>query len=236
MSVRQFMPGETVVRRDVHRGRVWTAQALRAVADDGETLVAACRPGAAALGPTDWLAFQHSGDPADRERAVASLADGAWQLGPWRWRDTVLLIWRQPALYFSVNAFYRPDDDHGLLRWYVNFERPARRTALGFDTFDLLVDLVVTPDLSAHAWKDEDEYAQGRRLGVVDDADHHGVQAAREQVLAMIADRSGPFAAAPDWSAWRSAPDWPATELPPDAALGTAAGAAGGAGAGADGA
>ncbi|MFI1815180.1 hypothetical protein ACH414_33065 [Streptomyces sp. NPDC020422] len=47
-----FETGETVVRRDVHRGgQVWSEQALRVLEDTGEALVAACAPGAEARWP-----------------------------------------------------------------------------------------------------------------------------------------------------------------------------------------
>ncbi|MEU5045988.1 DUF402 domain-containing protein [Streptomyces griseorubiginosus] len=62
------------------------------------------------------------------------------------------------------------------------------------DTFDLTVDLVVDPDLTRWQWKDEDEYAHVRRLGIVTDAEHRAVAAARDQALAMIEERCGPFA------------------------------------------
>jgi hypothetical protein len=54
-----------------------------------------------------------------------------------------------------MNAFYDVSDSHQLAHWYVNFQRPMRRTAIGFDTFDLLLDLVIAPDLSRWDWKDE---------------------------------------------------------------------------------
>ncbi|MFF4229675.1 hypothetical protein [Streptomyces sp. NPDC001820] len=51
-GVRYFDVGETVVRRDVHRGgRVWSELALRVIADSTEALVSACLPGAEALWP-----------------------------------------------------------------------------------------------------------------------------------------------------------------------------------------
>ncbi|WP_433256637.1 DUF402 domain-containing protein [Streptosporangium sp. CA-135522] len=102
-----------------------------------------------------------------------------------------------------------------LSRWYVNFQRPYRRTPRGIDTFDLLLDLVVTPDLSSYTWKDEDEYLHGRRLGVVTDAEHRRVQQARDEALAMVEERRGPFAA--PWPDWRTDPSWPAPVLPDDA-------------------
>jgi hypothetical protein len=59
-------------------------------------------------------------------------------------------------------------------------------------------------------WKDEDEYAQGRRLGVVSPRDHRAVGAAREEAVAMIGSRGGPFAAEGGWRNRRPAPDTPA--------------------------
>lgn len=38
--------------------------------------------------------------------------------------------------------------------WYINFQRPYVRTAMGVETFDLLVDIVVRPDLT-WTWKGE---------------------------------------------------------------------------------
>jgi hypothetical protein len=213
----RFASGTTVVRRDVFRGRVWSAQALRVVRDTGEALVAACRPGAEAVAPTTWIASRLTGDEPLRKRALPELACGEWQLGPYAWQSTVLLLWNPPAAHFSVNAFYNPADEHRIDRWYVNFQRPLRRTPIGFDTFDLLLDLAVTPDLSRWQWKDTDEYAQGRRLGVVSDTDHRAVEEARAQVLAMIEEAAGPFAADAPWRDWRSDPAWPTPVLPADA-------------------
>ena len=83
----------------------------------------------------------------------------------------------------------------------------------GIDTLDLLVDLVVTPDLSARRWKDEDEYAQGRRLGLITDALHLRVEAARQHVVSLVESRQGPFAEG--WSSWQPDPTWPLPALPP---------------------
>jgi hypothetical protein len=51
--VTSFTAGQTVVRRDVHRGgRVWSEHALRVVEDTGEALLAACAPGAGTRRPS----------------------------------------------------------------------------------------------------------------------------------------------------------------------------------------
>jgi predicted RNA-binding protein associated with RNAse of E/G family len=73
--------------------------------------------------------------------------------------------------------------EHRLLPWYVNFQRPLRRTSIGFDTFDFFLDLLVEPDVSAWSWKDQHEYEHARRLGVVTEDDHRAVDHVRDQLL-----------------------------------------------------
>ncbi|MFE9069213.1 hypothetical protein [Streptomyces violaceusniger] len=96
----------------------------------------------------------------------------------------------------------------------MNFEHPITRTNGGFDTFDLAVDLFIAPDLTRRRWKDEDEYAHARRLGIVTHAQHRAVDAVRAQVLVMLEERQGPFATAVAWTAWRWNLAWPPPRLP----------------------
>jgi predicted RNA-binding protein associated with RNAse of E/G family len=110
--------------------------------------------------------------------------------------------------YFGVDLFFGGSE---FVRWYVNFERPYVRTRIGIDTFDLLLDLLVEPDLS-YRWKDEDEYAHGRRLGLVTQAEHRSVQRARERVVELIERRAEPFDER--WQSWRPDPGWPQPRLP----------------------
>jgi protein associated with RNAse G/E len=208
-----FAEGMTVVRRDTLGDRVWTAAPFRVIEDSGDGLVLACWPGIESLAPTTWIESRRTGDDAVRKQAIPNLAARRWELGRWVWRDRSMLIRLAAGEYFSVSHFFGADGRAG--GWYVNFERPYRRTRIGIDTFDLLLDLVVQPDLSAHAWKDEDEYAQARRLGLIDDALHRRVEEARQRVVGLIERREGPFAR--DITAWSPSPDWPTPRLPADA-------------------
>ncbi|MGW1491251.1 hypothetical protein [Streptomyces sp. NPDC002402] len=76
------------------------------------------------------------------------------------------------------------------------------------------MDLVIDPDLARWQWKDEDEYAHVRRLGIVTDAEHQAVELARAQVLAMLKERGGSFGHAAAWAAWRWNASWPSPRLP----------------------
>ncbi|MEF9880859.1 DUF402 domain-containing protein [Streptomyces sp. P9-A4] len=201
----------------MHRqGKVWREHALRVISDTGEALVTACAPGTQVRWADLYAKARHAGDdPVVRQTAIDALAMGRWDLADAVWQDTVLLLWTPPSAWFSINAFYLPDGIGGqrLRNWYVNFERPTTRTAAGYDTFDLAVDLVITPDLTDWRWKDEDEYAHLRHLGVITATEHRAVESARAQALTMLTDRTGPFATAEAWATWRWSPDWALPEL-----------------------
>ncbi len=208
-----FQMGSTVVRRDTLDGLIWTAAPHRVLADSGDELVLACWPGIEMLAPTTWTEWLRTGDASVRQRAIPNLAARRWELERWTWRDTSVRSRFGAGDYWSVHQFRGPDRDAA--HWYVNFELPARRTSIGIDSFDLLVDLVVDPDSLAYRWKDEDEYEHGRRLGLISDAVHARVDEARQAVLALVLARRGPFAQG--WPDWRPDPGWPVPVLPPQA-------------------
>jgi predicted RNA-binding protein associated with RNAse of E/G family len=187
-----FAAGTTAVRRDVLHGRVWTAMPHRVVRDTGRELVLAYWPGIESAAPTTWIDWLGSGDEATRKQSIGNLVSGRWELGRWVWRDTTVLSWFGADEDFSVHRFW--DRAGQPLRWYVNFERPVQRTRIGIDTFDLVLDLVIAPDRSRWEWKDEDEYAQGRRLGLIGEAEHRRIERARERAVALVQAGRGPFA------------------------------------------
>ncbi len=210
----QFAAGTTTVRRDVINGRVWSAQPYRTLSDDGSAIELAYWPGIESLAPTTWSTALRTGDDATRKQGLQHLASGTWELTTWSWRNTALRSHFTAGEYFSIHFFQDPDSG-APLHLYVNFEKPYTRTPLGIDTFDLFVDLVVKPDLSAHHWKDVDEYAQARRLGLIDDRLHAKVDVARERALGLLEERAAPFAG--DWPSWSPDPSWPRPQLPADA-------------------
>lgn len=203
-------PGSTAVRRDVFDGRLWTAAPFRVLSADESTATVALWPGVVTLAATEFIESVRTGDDAIRSQALAAIASGAYQLGEWAWRWNGVVTELVPGRWFTVGRMYGPD---GAFRfWYVNFERPPTWRGDGWDTFDLLVDLVVKPD-GSRRWKDEDEYAQGRRLGLITDAEHAAVRAAREEAVALVETRSGLFSDDAT-AAWLPDPAWPLPVLP----------------------
>lgn len=209
----RFEAGATIVRRDTAHGRVWAAAPVRVISDTPEALLVAHWPGVQMMSPASYIESSQSGLADGRLRLIRQLAASTWDLGDWIWQRTTVLTRVDPGEHFSVHRFFEEDYRPGV--WYVNFELPARRTAIGYDTCDLCLDLVVAPDLSSYEWKDEDEYEFGRETGFITDAVHDRIEVARDHVLTLLAERRGPFAT--DWSTWRRDPAWPLPVLPPDA-------------------
>ena len=111
--------------------------------------------------------------------------------------------------WFSVSRMFSADG--ALLCWYVNFQRPPAWRPDGWDTCDLALDLVIDPD-GTRRWKDEDEYSQHRRLGIITDAEHAAVQAARGEAVALAEARGGMFTESAS-QRWRPDPAWATPSL-----------------------
>ena len=172
------------VWREIHLGRVWRAHACRIVIDSPD-LIALWFP----VGTT-------SQRPNDDQGNVLRIPRPEWTLVPDLWRRSGVSLTR-PGRAHSIWLFSDVDS------WYVNFERPLRRTAIGFDTFDEKLDLIVEPD-GSYRWKDEDELEQAAAVGLLD-AD--AVRAAAALVL-----EEWPFPTG--WEDWKPDPSWPIPRLP----------------------
>jgi predicted RNA-binding protein associated with RNAse of E/G family len=110
----------------------------------------------------------------------------------------------------------RPDDAHSLdlfwdeawrfLGWYVNLQTPLRRSPLGFDMTDHALDVWVEPD-GRWGWKDEADFAEAQRLGVLDAREAAAVRAEGDRVIAAKPWPTG-------WESWRPPADWTPLDLP----------------------
>lgn len=189
-----FAPSDEVLLRDVEGGRVRTARPVTVVADDGETTALALAPGT----PIAWV------DVGDRANLVRQLAKGGWQLGRREWTDTHVLILLRSGAAYSPQLFQMPAG--GV--WYVNLQDPPRRTALGFDTTDHLLDLIVGADGSWWQWKDEHELREAVEIGYLSPEVADEIRSTGEAVIDLVgSDGAWWF----DWNDW--VPD-PATPVP----------------------
>jgi predicted RNA-binding protein associated with RNAse of E/G family len=96
--------------------------------------------------------------------------------------------------------------------WYVNLEAPWRRTKIGFDSCDLVLDVVPAPDLSSWSWKDRDELDWSVEQGKF--SQRQADQILREGERAGASLVSGEFPFVEDWSAWRPEETWSVPQVP----------------------
>ena len=181
------MVATDVAVRELHRGRVWRANALRLVEERGDV--------AALWSPRGILRKI----PVDETGAEIRIPISDWVLGD---RETTMdALWLVYAgRPYSLGIYWR---DGVFSHWYVNLEQPLGRSRLGWDYVDHKLDLVVRPDGSVR-WKDEDELAQAHAVGLLDAA---AVRADAERVLAHPPWPTG-------WEDWHPDPAWPPPVLP----------------------
>jgi predicted RNA-binding protein associated with RNAse of E/G family len=104
------------------------------------------------------------------------------------------------------------DEDWQPLHWYVNLQAPLRRTRVGFDLVDHILDVIVSIDRSAVRWKDEDELQQAIALGMFTAEEADRFRSQGERAVARLVGREPPFHR--DWTDWRPDPSWTPAELP----------------------
>jgi hypothetical protein len=97
----------------------------------------------------------------------------------------------------------------------VNLQSPLVSTAIGFDTVEHVLDVVIAADRSSWRWKDEDELDEAVARGIFSAADVSTFRAWGERAVAHVVDRRPPFDR--DWSGWRPDPSWTEPVLPSEA-------------------
>jgi predicted RNA-binding protein associated with RNAse of E/G family len=198
--VRRFEPGETVVLRERLRGRPWRARPATVVLDADDLWMFFLPIGNRWIGPA-----------ATSDHPMRRKAPGAdWALVEHRWTTAHVLSFAWPGAGAAVLHFW--DESWSPRSWYVNVEAPLRRFELGFDTLDHDLDIVLEPDRSSWHWKDEDDVAEGIRLGVYTPQEAEDFRREAEVALRRVLDREPPFDR--EWADWRPDPSWPTPVLP----------------------
>ncbi|MFI9205346.1 DUF402 domain-containing protein [Streptomyces sp. NPDC053048] len=128
-----------------------------------------------------------------------------------RWFGPGVLKLARPGDPWSVWLFW--DLDWRFRNWYVNLEEPLARWAGGVDSEDHFLDIAVYPDRSWE-WKDEDEFAQAQRAGLMTADRAERVRAAGGAAVELIESWGAPFTAG--WEGWRPDPAWQVPALPGD--------------------
>jgi Protein of unknown function (DUF402) len=183
--------GEVVALREIWKGRVWKARPYIVVHD---------RPDQLAL-------FLPQGTPTKIPAGDSGIPRDHWTLRDGVFEHTALRL-AEPGRAHSVLLFW---DEGGFKCWYVNLERPLRRSAVGFDYLDQELDVVVERDRSWH-FLDEDEFERAQQVGVLSPEEAAAVRAEADGVIRRIERWGPPFC--DGWETWQADPGWPKPELP----------------------
>lgn len=201
-----WQQGETVVHQEVWNGRLWAARPLTVVEDTAERTLLWIPHGTIRKVP---MTPPTRPDPADvNARTIASLKHRDWLLGQHVWDVSSLWIVR-PDDWYTILVSWRPDGSH--LGWYINLQRPMQRNSVGFEAMDLMLDIVLEPDLSWR-WKDKEEFEEILRLGIFDPSLGERIRTTALAVIDDIEQRRSPFC--DPWPAWTPDPSWPTPQLP----------------------
>ncbi|MFF7650211.1 DUF402 domain-containing protein [Streptomyces sp. NPDC007983] len=128
-----------------------------------------------------------------------------------QWFGTGVLKLARPGDPWSVWLFW--ERDWRFKNWYVNLEEPLARWSGGVDSEDHFLDIAVYPDRSWE-WKDEDEFAQAQRAGLMPGEQAERVRAAGRAAVRLIDSWDAPFREG--WEEWRPDPSWTVPVLPAD--------------------
>jgi hypothetical protein len=188
-----WQPGQAIVRREVWRGLAYAAIPAVVVSDE---------PGLLATYVPEGAPF--------------GFHDEEWPPGPhpWRrygaWQGHGMLALHRPSAAHAVHVFWA-GADRQFRHWYVNLQAPFRRTEIGFDTLDHVLDLWSTDGRTWH-WKDDDILARRIAEGYFTEAEGAAIRAEARRFEDEVRDRGPWWDTA--WAEWRPDPAWGVPDLP----------------------
>lgn len=150
------------------------------------------------------------GEPVPRFQSLALPGPTTWRLGDGMWVEhSVLWLVRSDEAH-SIGIFWQ-GVEREFAGWYGNLQAPLRRTTIGFDTVDHVLDVDIAPDRS-WAWKDEDEFTVVQRRGLISPAEASAIRTEGERVIAALEQNDWPVNAG--WEQWRPDANWPIPAFP----------------------
>lgn len=201
-----WSPGDVVTHQELWRDLVWAARPLTVVEDTADRLLLWLPHGTRRKVP---MTPPSRPDPATRKERIVEMLDRRdWVHVEHVWDVSSLWILR-PGDWHAVWVSWLPSGEH--LGWYVNLQRPFRRTSIGIESMDLMLDVVAEPDLSWR-WKDDDELDEILRRRIFDSATGERVRREAREVIDRIEKQQTPFDES--WPAWRPDPAWTLPVLP----------------------
>lgn len=149
--------------------------------------------------------------PVDEDGHYLKVYADTWRLAdaPWAFPFFAVSFAFPQTPYGIIISYGSP----GQLRdFYVNLQTPLRRTPVGFDYTDHLLDVVIPADRSSWRWKDEDELAEAVHRGLFTPQEAASFRHWGERAVEHVLLGQPPFDR--DWSSWRPDPSWGIPVLP----------------------
>lgn len=187
---------EIVVWRHIYRGRLRWAIPTLLVEESAERVTTLLLPGTVCKAPVTY----------GRVGYVQQLLDGA-DIGDFVWhtRRSLMFAPRDAAHTLSLHW------DHAsgaFLGWYVNLQEPMRKSPIGYDTFDQMLDIWIEPD-GSWRWKDWDELVEAEAAGLFTSAEAEAIRAEGWRVI----ERLGTLLPT-GWEDWAPESTWMLPTLP----------------------
>src|SRR5512138_3101484 len=129
-----WKPGEAVALRGIYNQHPWYIQSAVMVHDKPEEVALAILPGAECCAPEGYINGKHG--PTGQWDRWGEYVQNNWKLQRYTWRTNRLLILLQPEKYYASYYFWQADKNL-FTGYYINFQLPFRRSAVGLDTLDL---------------------------------------------------------------------------------------------------
>ena len=203
-----FLRGEPIALRGMIFGKVQFVQSVIVEHDTDVESALLLLPGAECAFP-DWYAGKSTGGALHSARWEEALSK-KWGLNAARWHTNRFLMITDPSKHYSVYLIWEHATDR-FDCYYVNFQLPIRRSHCGYDTYDLELDIVVSPD-GGWCYKDEEAFHEGIRLGIIKDKWAEAIDTEKNEVITAIENKDYPFNN--HWLGYQVDPSWRPPRLP----------------------
>jgi len=201
MRPNRYYAGENIVLREIWDGKIWGAYPVIVVQDTPDLLVL--------YRPTGSIAKRRVSLRGDRVTAFER-KHKLWSLSDVVRDDIWMLKLTIPGESYSVIAFWN-SADNSFKCWYINLEDVASRSSVGIDYTDLILDLIIQPNLKDWYWEDEDELHEAIEAGLISRGKAESLYEKGMQVRDMIMSGGSVFN---DWQQWQPDPTWLTPVLP----------------------
>ena len=185
-------PGQVIVLREIWQNKVYSVTPVRVVQDSKDWSALYLPPQTSCLWPCTY------------EGETIRIPTDEWILNGGSWTSSDVLYLVQPGYGYTAVGFW--DDDYRFHRWKINLEKPMRRTSLGFDYMDQLLDIIVNADRSEWRWKDEDEVHLAQEMGIFTAKQASELYQLGERAVQSIQANDPPFDG--NWENWKPDPAW----------------------------